>query len=232
MKKIYTLLCLFLFSSAFSQTLTSDEIVQKYISAIGGTSELKKINQLSITGKAVIMGHVTADVIFYEDAVQKCMFSLVTGEGFSAANYYDMTAGWVSQNGAKEDITPEQMNTIKITVEDGTYFYLADMEGKGIKTEVLGEEKIDGKDCYKVKFTHKGTDKNTQYIDKNTFYPIRVESISSKGNLIIVNNTDFKEVPGTKLILPYGIERGPLKCTIDKYEINMPVEPKIVLGNK
>ncbi len=220
-----------LVSAAYSQTLTSDEIVHKYINAIGGISELKKINQISLTGKAVIMGHVTADINYYEDAVQKCMFSIVGGEGISAKNYYDMTGGWVSQNGAKEDVAPEQMNTLKITVEDGTYFYLADMEGKGIKTELLGEEKIDGRDCYKIKFTHKGTDKNVQYIDKESFYAVRVESISSKGNLIIVNNSDYREVPGTKLILPYSIERGPLKGTVDKYEINVPLDPKIILGS-
>ncbi len=218
-------------SAAYSQTLTSDEIVNKYINAIGGASELKKINQVSLTGKALIMGHVTADINYYQDAVQKCMFSIVSGEGISAQNYYDMTSGWISQNGAKEEVTLEQMNTLKITVEDGTYFYLADMEGKGIKTELLGEEKIDGRDCYKIKFTHKGTDKNVQYIDKESFYAVRVESISSKGNLIIVNNSDYREVPGTKLILPYSIERGPLKGAVDKYEINVPLDPKIILGS-
>jgi hypothetical protein len=231
MKKIYVLLFMFLVSTAYSQSLTSDEIVNKYINAIGGVSELKKINQISLTGKAVIMGHVRADIIYYEDAVQKCMFSLVSGEGISAKNYYDMNSGWISQNGTKEDVTPEQMNTLKITVEDGTYFYLGDMEAKGIKTELLGEEKIDGRDCYKIKFTHKGIDKNVQYIDKESFYVIQVESISSKGNLIVVNNSDYREVPGTKLILPYSIERGPLKGTVEKYEINVSLDPKLILGS-
>ncbi|MBN8570906.1 MAG: hypothetical protein J0M18_14855 [Ignavibacteria bacterium] len=231
MKKIYVLCFVLLVSAAYSQTLTSDEIVNKYINAIGGTSELQKIKQISLTGKAVIMGHVTADINYYEDAVQKCMFSIVTGEGISAKNYYDMKSGWVSQNGVKDDVTPEQMNTLKITVEDGTYFYLANMESNGIKTELLGEEKIDGRDCYKIKFTHKGTDKNVQYIDKESFYAMRVESISSKGNLIVVNNSDYREVPGTKLILPYSIERGPLKGTVDKYEINVSLDPKIILGS-
>lgn len=221
-----------LVSGAYSQTLTSDEIVNKYINSIGGISELKKINQISLSGKAVIMGHVTADILYYEDAVQKCMFSLVSGEGISAKNYYDMKSGWVAQNGAKEEVTPEQMEILKITVEDGTYFYLSDMEGKGIKTELLGEENINGKDCYKIKFTRKGLDKNIQYIDKSSYFVLRVESISSKGNLIVVNNSDYMEVPGTKLILPYVIERGPLKGTVDKYEINAALEPQIILGSK
>lgn len=233
MKKIYALLVfLFIGSNLFSQTLTSDEIVNKYVNAIGGAAELKKIKQISFSGKATIMGHVTADILYYEDAVKKCMFSLVSGEGISAKNYYDTKSGWASQNGNKEDVTEDQMKILKTTVEDGTYFYLSDMEGNGIKTELLGEENIDGRDCYKIKFTHNGTDKNVQYIDKSSFYVVRVESISSKGNLITVNNSDYKEVPGTKLILPYTIERGPLKAVVDKYEINISQEPQIILGSK
>ena len=219
-----------LVSAAYSQTLTSDEIVNKYINAIGGISELKKINQISLTGKAVIMGHVTADINYYEDAVQKCMFSIVGGEGISAKNYYDMTGGWVSQNGAKEDVAPEQMNTLKITVEDGTYFYLGDMESRGIKTELLGEERINGKDTYKIKFTRNGKDKNIQYFDKDTYYLIMVETPGINSVQILYDK--YKTVPGTNLKLPYYNEKGGIMGTIEMYEINVPLNPMLLIFDK
>ena len=174
MKKIYTLIFWslifsFQFSSLYSQTLTSDEIVNKYINAIGGADELKKIKQFCFTGKAVLMGHVEGSITFYEDSDAKCMFSLISGEGFNVKSYFDMNKGWTMQNDVKEEATSGQMEKLKITVEDGTLFYLGDFQSRGIKTELLGEEKIDNNDCYKIKFTRNGKEKNVQYIDKKTF---------------------------------------------------------------
>jgi len=235
MKKIYTLFVFIFvlsFSTSFSQTLTSDEIVNKYINAIGGVDELKKIKQFCFTGKALIMGHVNGDITFYEDSEAKCMFSVITGEGFTVKSYFDMNSGWNSQNGMREDVTPEQMEKLKITVEDGTIFYFADMKSRDIKTELLGEEKIDSVDCYKIKFTRGGKDKNVQYFDKKTFLVQRLEFVSSKGNTIVINYSDYKEVPGTKLKFPYAFERSPLKGTIDKYELNVPLSPKLIVGDK
>lgn len=234
MKKIYTFLLILVLSQiitpSYSQTLTSDEIVNKYIKSIGGADELKKINQFCFTGKAVIMGHVEGSITFYEDAEAKCMFSVISGEGFNVKSYFDMNKGWNMQNDVREDVTQEQMEKLKITVEDGTFFYLADMQKYGIKTELLGEEKIDSVDCYKVKFTKNGKDKNIQYFDKKTFYALRLEFISSKGNLVVINYTDYKEVPGTKYKFPFAFERGPMKGTIEKYEFNVPLSPKLIVG--
>lgn len=232
MKKIYVLLFLLLVSRAYSQTLTSDEIVQKYITAIGGTEELKKMKQLTMTGKALIMGHMTADILVYEDAEEKYQFAHIWGESMDVKSYFDMKSGWVMQNGVKEESTPEQLVKLKIMVEDGTYFYLTDIEKRGIKTELLGEEKIDEVDCYKIKFTRNGEEKNVQYFAKDTYYLVRAEGNSSKGNLITLNYSDYKEVPGTKLKLPYISERGPMKATVDKYEINVPLNPMLLIFDK
>ncbi|MBX7045628.1 MAG: outer membrane lipoprotein-sorting protein [Ignavibacteria bacterium] len=237
MKKIYTLIFWslifsFQFSSLYSQTLTSDEIVNKYINAIGGADELKKIKQFCFTGKAVLMGHVEGSITFYEDSDAKCMFSLISGEGFNVKSYFDMNKGWTMQNDVKEEATPEQMEKLKITVEDGTLFYLGDFQSRGIKTELLGEEKIDKNDCYKIKFTRNGKEKNVQYIDKKTFLAVRIESVSSKGNPIVLNYSDYKEVPGTNYKLPYSFERGPMKGTIDKYELNVPLSAKLIVGEQ
>lgn len=232
MKKIYTILLLLIFSSSFSQTLTSDEIVQKYISAIGGIDELKKVKQITLTGKAVIMGHMTANMLAYEDADEKYQYAHISGESFDVKSYFDMKSGWVMQNGVKEESTAEQLPKLKNMVEDGTYFYLTDMKSRGIKTELLGEEKVEGIECYKIKFTRNGDDKNIQYFAKDTFYLVKIEANTSKGNPIVLTYSDYREVPGTKLKLPYVTERGPMKGTVDKYEINVKLNPMLLIFDK
>ncbi len=232
MKKIYIIISFLILSvsASFAQTLTSDEIVQKYITAIGGVDELKKMKQITLTGKATVMGQV-AEMLAYEDAEEKYQYAHVSGEGFDVISYFDMKSGWMKQNGVKEDATAEQLEKLKTTIEDGTYFYLTDMEKRGIKTELIGEENIDGIDCYKVKFT-RGDTKNFKYFAKDTFYLMKAEVMTSKGNQIILNYSDYREVPNTKLKLPYVTERGPIKGTVDKYEINVPLNPMLLIFDK
>lgn len=225
MKKIYVLLFLLIVSNLFSQNLTSDEIVQKYISAIGGIDEVKKIKQLTLTGKAESDG-AAYELFAYEDIVENYQFAKVSGPNYLVKTYFDNKEGWTIQNGVKSSFLKETLESLQPNLEDGTYFYLSDMESRGIKTELLGEEKINGKDVYKIKFTRNGNEKNIQYFDKNTFYLLVVETPGI--NSVKIYYDDYKEVPGTNLKLPYYNEKGGIKGTIEKYEINVPLNPALI----
>lgn len=225
MKKLYTLFLFLFVSNLFSQTITSDEIVQKYISAIGGIDEIKKIKQLTLTGKAE-SGGVVYDLLAYEDAVENYQFAKVSGPSYIVKTYYDAKEGWSMQNGMKASFSKETLESLKPNLEDGTYFYLGDMNSRGIKTELLGEEKINGKDAYKIKFTRNGNEKNIQYFDKSTFYLLMVETPGMNSVKILYD--EYKEVPGTNLKLPFYNEKGGIKGTIEKYEINVPLNPALI----
>ena len=123
MKKIYIVILLVLTSNLFSQTLTSDEIVQKYIAAIGGIEEIKKIKQITIYGTA-ISGLNTYDLLAYEDAVEKYQFAHVSGIDYDVRTYYDTKTGWTLQNGVKSSLSKETLESLLPNNEDGTYFYL------------------------------------------------------------------------------------------------------------
>jgi hypothetical protein len=229
MKKFYIVVLLFITSNIFSQSLTSDEIVQKYIAAIGGIDEIKKINQLTLYGKA-ISGLNTYDLLAYEDAVEKYQFAQVSGIDYDVKTYFDAKTGWTLQNGVKSSLSKETLESLLPTIEDGTYFYLGDMESRGIKTELLGEERINGKDTYKIKFTRNGKDKNTQYFEKDTYYLIMVETPGINSVKILYDK--YKTVPGTNLKLPYYNEKGGILGTIEKYEINVPLNPMLLISDK
>ncbi len=229
MKKIYIVILLVLTSNLFSQTLTSDEIVQKYISAIGGIDEIKKIKQITIYGTA-ISGLNTYDLLAYEDAVEKYQFAHVSGIDYDVRTYYDTKTGWTLQNGVKSSLSKETLESLLPNIEDGTYFYLGDMESRGIKTELLGEERVNGKDTYKIKFTRNGKDKNIQYFSKDTFYLIMVETPGINSVQILYDK--YKTVPGTNLKLPYYNEKGGIMGTIEMYEINVPLNPMLLIFDK
>jgi len=229
MKKIYIVILLVLTSNLFSQTLTSDEIVQKYISAIGGIDEIKKIKQITIYGTA-ISGLNTYDLLAYEDAVEKYQFAHVSGIDYDVRTYFDTKTGWTLQNGVKSSLSKETVESLLPNIEDGTYFYLGDMESRGIKTELLGEERVNGKDTYKIKFTRNGKDKNIQYFDKDTYYLIMVETPGINSVQILYDK--YKTVLGTNLKLPYYNEKGGIMGTIEMYEINVPLNPMLLIFDK
>ncbi|MBS1493987.1 MAG: hypothetical protein JST55_10770 [Bacteroidetes bacterium] len=229
MKKIYIFIFLVLTSNLFSQTLTSDEIVQKYISAIGGIDEVKKIKQLTLYGKA-ISGLNTYDLLAYEDAVEKYQFAHVSGIDYDIKTYFDTKSGWTVQNGVKSSLSMATVESLLPAIEDGTYFYLSDMESRGIKTELLGEEKINGTDTYKIKFTRNGQEKNIQYFSKDSFYLVMVETPGM--NSVKIFYDKYKTVPGTNLKLPYYNEKGGILGTVDKYEINVPLDPMVLIFDK
>lgn len=229
MKKIYIVILLVFTSNLFSQTLTSDEIIQKYISAIGGIDEIKKIKQITIYGTA-ISGLNTYDLLAYEDAVEKYQFAHVSGIDYDVRTYFDTKTGWTLQNGVKSDISGATLQQLIPNIEDGTYFYLGDMESRGIKTELLGEERVNGRDTYKIKFIRNGKDKNIQYFDKDSYYLIVVETPGINSIQILYDK--YKTVPGTNLKLPYYNEKGGIMGSIDKYEINVPLNPMLLIFDK
>lgn len=232
MKKYCTILFVIIFFASFTisfklsfaQSLTSDEIVQKYIAAIGGVDELKKMQQLTMTGLANSGGNAY-DLLAYEDFENKLQFAHVSGTGYDVKTYFDAKDGWTIQNGTKSTLSAETLKDYQQIIEDGTYFYLTDLESRGIKTELIGEEKINGKDAYKIKFTRNGKDKNYQYFDKETFYLLKLETPSV--NTIEIYYANYKKVPGTNLILPYYNEKGGIKAIVYKYEINVPLDSSL-----
>ena len=104
------------------------------------------------------------------------------------------------------------------------------MESRGIKTEQLGEERINGKDTYKIKFTRNGKDKNIQYFAKDTYYLVMVETPGINSIQILYDK--YKNVPGTNLKLPYYNEKGGIMGTIEMYEINVPLNPMLLIFDK
>ena len=67
---------------------------------------------------------------------------------------------------------------------------------------VTGTETVDGKECFKVDYTAKGT-VHTQWIWKQYGLPVRWESTAESGNSIVeYNNYDFNDVSDGIFELP------------------------------
>jgi hypothetical protein len=109
-----------------------------------------------------------------------------------------------------------------------------DYKSKGNQVELLGKEKIEGTDAYKLKVSLKNGDVQTIYLDADSFLEIKEETKRTvRGSEQVMESSigDYKEVGG--IIFPFAIESGAKgspekqKLTITKIELNVPADDSI-----
>lgn len=214
---------------------TVDEIIAKNVQARGGAEKLKGVQSVK-SAVTMEMGpgmEAPATLIQKRPGLARLEFTV---QGLTGVQAYDGTNAWqvmpfmgkkdpelASADEAKE---MEEMSDI-----DGP---LVDYKTKGHQVELLGKEKIEGTDAYKLKITLKNGDVITTYIDSDSFLEIKGETKRTvRGTEQVFESSigDYKEVNG--IMFPFAIESSvkgspqKVKYTITKIELNVPVDDAI-----
>lgn len=211
---------------------TVDEIIAKNVQARGGAEKLKSVQSIKSTATMAIGPGMEAPGVLVQKRPMLARLEF-TVQGLTAVQAYDGKNAWqIMPFLGKKD--PELMSAdeAKETEEmadiDGP---LVDYKSKGHQVELLGKEKIEGTDAFKIKATLKNGDVQTIYIDSDSFLEIKEETKRTvRGSDQIVESAigDYKEVNG--IMLPFAIESGvkgsaeKQKLTITKVELNVPAD--------
>jgi len=211
---------------------TADEIIAKNVQARGGADKLKSVQSVKSTATLAMGPGMEAPGVLMQKRGNLARLEF-TIQGLTAVQAYDGKNAWqimpfmgkkdpelMAADEAKE---MEQMADI-----DGP---LVDYKSKGHKVELLGKEKVEGTDAYKLKLSLKNGDVETIYIDADSFLTIKEETKRTvRGSEQEVESAigDYKEVEG--IIFPFAIESGikgspqKQKLTITKIELNVPLD--------
>lgn len=214
---------------------SADEIIAKNIQARGGAEKLKGVQSIKTTA-TMTMGpgmELAGTVIQKRPMLARMEFSL---QGMTAVQAYDGKDAWqIMPFMGKKD--PELMSadeakeTEEMADVDGP---LVDYKSKGHQVELLGKEKIEGTDAYKLKLTLKNGDVQTIYIDADSFLQIKeVDKRTIRGTDTETESSigDYKEVSG--ILFPFAVENAikgtdqKQKITISKIELNVAVDDSI-----
>lgn len=224
------LLAMAIATPAASQTV--DEIVAKNIAATGGIEKIRAVKTVRMTGKMLVGPGIEAPIVLELKRPNSMRLDL-TVQGMVGSQAYDGASGWSLMPFAGSKV-PQQMaaDEAKLAQEqadlDGP---LVDYKAKGNTVELLGKEKVEGADAYKLKVTLKNGDVRTMYIDAEHFLQIKDEAKRSIRGTEVETETivgDYKEVGG--MMFPHSIDSGQKgnpqrqKMTIDKIEINVPID--------
>lgn len=150
--------------------------------------------------------------------------------GKKPVQVYDGTNGWKYRPFLnREDVEPFTADELKAEAQksdlDGP---LVDYAAKGTKVESTGVEKVEGRDCYKLKLTLKNGDVQYVWIDTQTFLDVKLSGtprrMDGKMHNVYIYQREFKTVQG--LVLPQLLEtavdgyRDTHKMVIESLVIN------------
>lgn len=196
--------------------VTADQVINNYITAIGGAKVLAKVKDLTMKAGASMQGQeITFDT--YLKAPDKMFFQVGSGAMVFAKQIYNNGKGVASSpmSGESKAIEGDELAGMK---EGSLIFSEMHYAKLGYTIDLLGiEETKDQKQYYKVQVT-KGTDKkDIEYYDVQSGLKIRTES--KQGN---TEYADYKPIDG--ILFPFSIKQtmGPqsFNLTVSEIKVN------------
>jgi hypothetical protein len=232
MKKffVHALLVAAFIGSGFSmKAQTADEIIDKYIEAIGGKENWKKVNSIKMEGNVEVQG---LQIPYTMQAVNGKGFR--TDGEFQGNFFIDIVTpdkGW-SQNpmAGKATLQPLSADELKEKLDQldiqGNFI---DYKEKGSTVEFLGKDEEDGNEYYKIKLITKNNNETTYFFDTKTYLVYKEETtIKQQGQDVkmSVKSLDYQTVEGGVKI-PFKADQGGMVLAAKKITLNAPIDEKI-----
>ncbi|SMO81267.1 M16 family metallopeptidase [Solitalea koreensis] len=203
-----------------SSTITAKNILDKYVSAVGGETALKKVNSLLISFNSQIQG-MNINGFMAKMAPNKELLSLNMNGNTLMKQVFDGQAGYMMIQGQRRDLPADQL---KEQQEEHSIFPELFYEQEGFKLSVETTTKVDGTDAYKVKITSPSGKISYNYYSSETGLLIRTEKTrSAQGQEVnsTTNYSDYKDFNGVKLPTTIDTQTGPMKIEMKVTEIKV-----------
>ena len=231
---LMTMICAFI-----TQAQTADEIIAKYFENTGGLDKWKALQGFKMTAKVNQQGmEFPLEIVVMKDGRQMTKLT-IQGKEIKQEVYDGITLwGHNFMNMKAEKSDAEATENFKLDIGEFPDPFL-DYKARGLKVELLGKEKVEGTETFKIKLTKKPIKvdgKQTEnvvfyYFDAENFVPLmsesEIKSGEQKGKIRQSKMSDYQEIDG--LMMPFSLAQGikdlgsqPL--TITKIELNPKVE--------
>lgn len=238
MRLLFSLLAVFTIVTAQAQT--ADEIINKYIEAMGGKEKLNSIKSLYMEGTSVMQNgaEVTqrtwkVNGLLYRQETESSMFKMVV--------LVTDKAGWRQnpRNGGNfEPMTAEMLSNMQNQMDCAGP--LVDYAAKGHTVELLGKEDVEEVECWKIKLTLKSGQDLTFFFDPTTNYILRMSSkggfggggrSGGQGGGDVERKIDYSDYKKTDdgFVFPFKISPVGMGGGIffEKIEVNKTVDSKL-----
>lgn len=182
----------FLLFTLFSYSQTADQIIKKHLEATGGINSWKGFNSAILKGEMILGVKESYPVEIYQQRPnlnKTLMF---------AAGKKVILNGYNGKKAVKFNFQTNKLENDSNYIPETFESDLLDYSQKGFQAILIGMEKINGLDCYKIKLI-KNTNINTYYFDMKKYQLIRETNADETKTY-----SDFRKSSG--LTFPFKIE--------------------------
>jgi len=207
--------------------ITAMAVIQKYIYAIGGMDNFKKVVDRTTIMSGLAMNQPIA-ITIKQKYPNKLLQELSVGE-INQIIYYNDGIGKLKIGNEITEIEGKELERLKI---DATMQFLLDPEQYGVKSEVLPNELVDSVDCFVIKFTLPSGIRWFQYFNVETGLKFKeTKEIQTKQGLFEQDSyfSDYREVNGLKY--PFKIKQylglQVIELTVTSIEVNTGLDDSV-----
>ena len=207
--------------------ITAMAIIQKYIYAIGGMENFKKVTDRTTIMSGFAMNQPIA-ITIKQKYPDKLYQELSAGE-MKQIIYYKDGKGKIKIGDEITDIEGKELERLSL---DATIQFLLDPESYGVKADLLPNEYVDSVDCYVIKFTLPSGIRWFQYYEISTGLKFKEsKEIQTKQGLFEQQTyfSDYRKVQGIKYpfkIVQYlGLQE--IELNVISIEVNTSLDDKI-----
>jgi hypothetical protein len=182
---------------------TTDEIVAKVLAARGGLEKAKAVQTERITGTIYFNAEMYGPFLAEFKRPGKMHNEVTIQNRTVVRSFNGKDAGWVTNPFVGKD-TPEAMsaNEVQDAVNEADFDGpLVDAKAKGNTIELSGTERVEGRDAYILKVTHKDGQVSSYSFDTKTFLLAKWSGADTVNGETVKRETyfhDYRDVGGLK----------------------------------
>lgn len=231
MKKLFTFALVLIATCLQAQDPTATQIIDKYLTAIGGKEVIAKVEDIVISSSAEMSFNGQSMTTDTETKIKGKKFTTVSYSMGNESNRSTCNGVKVVSTGRMGDRTVEGADAVLPILQAVICPELLYEEYK-ITTTVQGKEAINGKDAWKIECATADGKKWTTFYDVESGLKVKtsVTTESPRGTMTMNTGlTNYKEVGGIKIphtrVRNFG--RGEMKDEVGSVKINKGVKDSV-----
>ena len=227
------LLLLFTCASFCAHAQTTDEIISKYITFVGGVEKWKSIKTIVMSG-TYNYGGIEFPFTSYSKAPDKYKYVVPSG-GKSFSQAFNGIKGWridgFNNETTKTILTGKSARAMSNEEDVELEGPFIDYQKKNHKITLEGEDSVGGVLCYKVKLIRNEDDTETYHFNAATYELTEKQAVSKNvqldSSIVNIFYNDYRAVEGIKIPFKSVSKIGDqtiLTITVKEVKINVDIE--------
>lgn len=193
-------------TKAAPASITADDILKKYVNAIGGEKAITSIKDIKTVTKGTLSmqgQELPISILEMKKAGNKLKSEVSVMGMVQQKQVFDGTKGYMEAGGQKQNIEGDEAADMKEQADIAAELH---PQQYGLKRSVKGMDKVGAADAYVVEAVNAKGDKKMEYYDVASGLLLKKVETSEQGSQSMEYG-DYKEVPGGNgYKIPYSVK--------------------------